>query len=264
MRPLVFCLLAPVLFLLQANPVSAEEKPVLVIASASNFRFVLEEIISTLPFPAKASYASTGKLSTQIQNGAPFDIFMSARSVDDHPELSRLITAQTMYSFNFAQGYLVAWSPKVPISALTQTLHESTRELKVAYANPKLARYGLAAQRSLAGMGIDPQQHLILKAESVSQVFQFAQRKVVDLAFVALSHIQGATLRRNLKVKTDHLKTISLAEADQLVHSVFLLKRGELNPLAKEFLNFLRSDQANATFEQYGYTSMHAKQGKAK
>src|SRR5690554_1194135 len=72
--------LSTIAFLVLANTVHAQEK--ILIAAASDLRFAMDSVISVFaenhPGKVGITYGSSGKLTEQIINGAPFDIFFSA------------------------------------------------------------------------------------------------------------------------------------------------------------------------------------------
>ena len=146
------------------------------------------------------SIASSGKLSTQIMHGAPYDIFLSADG--EHPQ--RLIDAglaQADSLFTYALGTLVLWRPHHPSTrgptnpSPTITADSLASARLIALASPRHAPYGRAAKESLIALGhwqtlIDNGR--LALAESVGQAWHFAASGNADLAFVALSQVKAA------------------------------------------------------------------------
>ena len=162
----------------------------LTVAVASNFVTTLEALAPE--FSAQTGIevvivsGSTGKLATQIQAGAPFDVFLSADDKATKALLGKNIGSD---EFTYAPGRLVIYAPK---HADAEALFTSQAFSHVAIANPKLAPYGVAAQQSLQELGFFYiLQSKIVMGENISQAFAMAETGNAELAFVAASQVAG-------------------------------------------------------------------------
>jgi molybdate transport system substrate-binding protein len=247
MKKLFFLLLAAGLaFAARAEKVT--------VAAAANFVYCLDEL--------KAGFAQTspgadvtvvtgasGSLVAQIENGAPYDVFLSADT--DYPQ--KLVQAgfagQNSVTV-FATGRLVLWAKRadVPLASLSEAVR-SPLVRKLALANPDTAPYGRAAREALkqSGLWADAQPKLVV-GENISQTLQFVDTGNADAGFVALSLLLSPKLRgagRYLEVPAElH---------GSLAHGAVLTKRGAENPAARRFLDFLSSDTARKILIAYGY-----------
>ncbi|HHQ14426.1 MAG TPA: molybdate ABC transporter substrate-binding protein [Chromatiales bacterium] len=192
----------------------------------------------------KFSIGSTGKLYSQIVNGAPYDLFLAA----DEQWTERLIQAGLAVEDSrttCAIGTLVLWSPDA--RRLTSHGPDVLRRgefRRLAIANPKLAPYGRAARETLRALGLwTALQARIVQAENVAQASAMAASGNAELAFIAGSvqapggshWIVPARLHRPIR------------------QQAVLLNRAAGNVAARGFLAYLRSDEAKARLVELGY-----------
>jgi len=221
------------------------------IAAATNLRYVLpalaEEFEQQTGYQLAVSYAASGTLTTQIQHGAPFEVFLSA-----NPDyVQRLIKAEFTEGkvVEYAQAQLALFAANhslldVDDSLLSlKTALEQGKLNKVAIANPKYAPYGQAARSELEKAGIwqQIQPHLLI-AENASQVVQFSLSTSVDAGFVPYAHIiqpQLASLGRFVKL-------------DVTLPQQAVLVRGA-SEYADQFLKFVQTERARMIFIKHGF-----------
>jgi len=163
------------------------------IAVAANFLGTLEKLA---PLFAHASgdtllpsAGSTGQLYTQITQGAPFDVFLSADAARPQRLQSQGLTVAGS-RFTYAIGTVVLWSPRAGAVA-GRTLREGGYRF-IGIANPANAPYGAAAQQVLTALGLWSrlnQDRKIVVGESITQTWQFAASGNDDMSFVALSQV---------------------------------------------------------------------------
>ncbi|MBN1253418.1 MAG: molybdate ABC transporter substrate-binding protein [Bacteroidales bacterium] len=218
------------------------------IAVASNLRFAIEEINSEFEKQTGKSVeiisASSGKLTAQITNGAPFDIFVSANKK----------YAQKLFDEGFSKenpeilcnGVLVLWSN----SAIEPELNELTQnsDLKaIAIANPQNAPYGIAAVEVLKATNIyDSIQSKLIFAESVLQLNQYIVNKAAQVGFTSKSIVLSNKLKNVGK----------WTEIDENLYSPieqFVLLLNENSNSAKVYKQFLFSDKSKSILIKYGY-----------
>jgi molybdate transport system substrate-binding protein len=156
-------------------------------------RFALEEAIARLAridsrLKVEATYGSSGNFHAQLQQRAPFDLYLSA-----DVEYPRDLVAKGIGSdsdlFVYATGRLVVWLPNrstLPIERDQLRALQSAR--RIAIANPRHAPYGRAAEAALRAAGIWSQvESRLVLGENVSQAAQFVQSGAADAGLVAKS-----------------------------------------------------------------------------
>jgi len=198
------------------------------------------------------SSGSTGKLYTQIINGAPFDIFLAANA----REPKRLEQAKAIVPgsrITYAIGRLVLWNNAIVNNngKSVSLLLSSPDIMRFTLANPKTAPYGLAAKQFLQSMQLwNSLRGKLIQAENVSQAFQFIQSKNVQLGFVALSQIKG--YRGNIK-KSDYW-LVPQKYYKPIEQQGVLLSHAATNAAARQFMDYLKSQEVKQLLqERYGY-----------
>jgi len=191
------------------------------------------------------STGSTGRLYAQILHGAPYDLFLAADT-----ERPRLLSesGHSEAPFTYALGQLVlvghASDPAPPGQRLARGEFR-----RLAIANPKTAPYGLAATHLLERLGLDPaSEGRIVRGESVLQAHQFVITGNADLGVVAHSLVA-------LDDGTPYV-TVDPGLYDPIRQDAVLLARGRDNPTALAFAAYLRSHEARAIIERYGYRTV--------
>ena len=256
-----FMLVIVCLFLMCASlPAKAEQAPLL--AAASSLRSLWPDLIAhyqkKFPEPApKASFASSGLLSTQILNGAPFELFLSAdaKSIAQLP--APLLGAEPQ---TFALGDLLLVAPRAGLlakdlsmqalaDAFTVTAHESdtaNADLKLAIANPQHAPYGIAAREALMAASLWPLPSAqILLAENAAQTLQFVSTGAVAAALIPRSLLPAVTAE---------LVSVAVPAStySAVRHTVVLLSGA--TPAANTFYQWLISEDAHQPLKAAGLT----------
>jgi molybdate transport system substrate-binding protein len=176
------------LILLLASCEKSNQQQVLKIAVAANMSFSMAEIIQSFELKhdikVEMSAASSGMLTSQIFNGAPFDVFISANM--DYPmELSKqgLATVPEVYAF----GKIIMATPsEFAFSKNWQEVLMSDEVKRIAIANPESAPYGIATLAALNNAGIyESLKEKVVLGESVAQVNQYLKTGAVDVAFTS-------------------------------------------------------------------------------
>jgi molybdate transport system substrate-binding protein len=212
------------------------------IAAAADLQPVLPRFLAE--YQAKtgvtvtAAYASSATLATQIVNGGPFDLFLSA----DIGFAQRVIDAglgTKNQPTPYAQGTLVLWERNdgpvhpITIDALTQSSVES-----VAIANPEHAPYGRAAVASLTSLHLLPAiQPKLRIAENIAQAAQFAESGNAQLGLISLTSASTSKLRSE-----GSFIEMPTASYPAIVQGAVVIKRtGENVQNAQAFLDYLLS-----------------------
>ena len=245
---LIRALLLLLLFI--ATPLRADE---IRIAAAADLRFALDEIISTFKRQhpnerIEVSYGSSGKFHSQIQNGAPFDLFFSAdiglpRSLAQAGQASGEVRP-------YAVGRIVLWRLGNDGTALS--LNDLTRPTitRIAIANPKHAPYGMRAVEALKAAKIwSSVENRLVYGENIAQTAQFVQTGNADVGIIALS------LAITPEFTATGRYTLIPAEMHAPLEQGFIvLKRAQNNPLAQKFADFFDSSSVRSILNRYGFT----------
>lgn len=236
--------------LLAVNTIAAAETTLA--AVASNFTKPMTEIAElfnkTTGHTAKLSFGSSGKIVSQLENGAPFEVFLAA---DEEKPLKLEQTGMAVAGgrFTYALGTLVLWSAKPGFVDEQGKILASGKFKHLALADPKMAPYGDAAIEVLKKMGLlEKLKPLLVLGENISQTHQFISTGNAELGFVALSQVIA-----DGKI-AEGSGWIIPADLHAPIHQdAVLMKTGEHNPAATALMAFLKSPQAAAVITKYGY-----------
>ena len=200
----------------------------------------------------KLSFGSSGNLTTQIQNGAPFDVFFSAD--EGYPaQLIEKDLAVKESLYRYAIGRLALWVPnhvavdvqKLGIQALLDPAVK-----KIAIANPQHAPYGRAAEAALKKLGVyDQIAGKLVLGENVSQTAQFVESGNAQAGMLALSH----ALSPSLKDK-GHYWTVPLDAYPTLNQAAVVLSKSKQPEMARKFLEFVRGPEGTSLLKRYGFS----------
>jgi molybdate transport system substrate-binding protein len=194
---------------------------------------------------ATLSFGASGQFYTQIANGAPFEVFLSADAErPTRAEAEGLAVAGTR--FTYATGRLVLWSTTPGLVDARGAVLAKGRFEKLAIADPKSAPYGLAAVETLTRLKLqDSLKPRIVTGSSITQTYQYVQTGAAELGFVALSQV--------INQPSGSRWLVPPANHTPIDQQAVLLKTGSSNPAAKAFLQFLKGAEAKAIIRRYGY-----------
>jgi molybdate transport system substrate-binding protein len=226
---------------------------VLRVAVAANAQFVVKALQADFRdktgIEIELISGSSGKLSAQIKNGAPYDFFLSADM--DFPN--------TLYKEGFglnkpkvyALGSLIVCSTTDLDINNWRSLLTSNKINKVAIANPTLAPYGKAAQQALVQYEVwNKIRSKIVFGESISQVNTYISTGTVSLGFTTEALVYESPDAKKLKwVKIDP-KFYGEIQQGMLILSH--AKKGNYDKAVK-FYNYLQSAAAKEIFKNNGY-----------
>jgi len=219
------------------------------VAVATNFIEVMERLAERFEeisgHAVLVSAASSSSHYAQIRNGAPFDIFFSADRM--RPELLEQEGAAIAGTrFTYAVGRLALWSPDPALVDDAGDVLASGEFRFLAIANPELAPYGAAARQVLERRGLwDGIQDRLVRGQDVGQTYAFVSSRNAELGFVALSQIQ----RPDAETKGSWW-LVPDSEHDPIEQQAVLLVD---TPAAREFLAFVRGEEARALIQRFGY-----------
>ena len=233
---------------------SAHAQPAtLTIAAASDLRFALDELLqsfrATRPgVRVDVVYGSSGKLSTQVRNGAPFDIFFSAdRAYAQELEVAGFTAGAPRL---YATGRLVAWSADAVLGRLSLddlVRHPSVK--RFAIANPDHAPYGQRAVEALRNRGLyDAVAPRLVLGDNINQAAQFVQTGAAQAGIVAYSLVLSPALAGQ-----GAWTLLPQAWHTPLEQAFVVTKRAAALSLAADFVRHLDLPASQALLQRYGF-----------
>lgn len=223
-----------------------ENQETLKIACAANMQLAMDSIARIFKedhnIQIDLTAASSGMLTAQIENGAPYDIFLSANM--SYPERlfnNGLTTKPKVY----AQGRLVfVCNKKESFRSIDEALNSNSIK-RIAIANNETAPYGMAANTYLERKGVDKaiNEKLVI-GESVGQVNQYITTNVVEGGFTSYSF--------KVKNNEDYLFfEVDPTQFDPINQGVVIINQNETTEKFVDYL--LSSEKCDAVLQHFGY-----------
>jgi len=224
------------------------------IALAANVSYAIDDLIKEFnqkhsDTKVKVILGSSGKLTAQINNGAPFDMFLSANM--KYPQALYKDGLSVDKPIVYAYGSLAYFSTKAQNFKDGIEFLNSPNIEKIAIANPKTAPYGKAGLEALKSADIlKSVKSKLVYAESISHVVSYTMT-AVDVGLVAKSSLFSSKMSR-------YKKDINWAEVNPKLYTpikqgMVILKRTQNIDGAKAFYHFILSKEARVIFKKYGY-----------
>lgn len=251
---------APALAVLMAivAPALAAAQP-LAVAAASDLQFALPAIADQFEKEtgrkAALTFGSSGNFFAQIQNGAPFDLFLSA-DVDYPRRLESQGLGVRGSLYRYATGRLVLWARSDSNIDLRQGLRvlESPGIVRVAIANPEHAPYGRAAVAALRHEQLfERVRPKLVMGENISQAAQFAQSGNAQVGILALS----LALSPALKASGTFVE-IPETLYPPIEQAAIVLSRARQEALARQFVDYLRRPGSLQILQASGFAGPRA------
>ncbi len=224
------------------------------VAAAADLQYALKEVAARFEHETgnrvKLTFGSSGNFYSQIANGAPFDVFLSADS--EYPK--RLIEAGAADRGSllvYGIGRIVLWAPNTSKLEVNQGLRVLLDPAvhKVALANPQHAPYGRAAVAALRHEGLyNKVSGKFVLGENISQTMHFIESGNVDAGFVALSLATAPPTQgkgRYWVVPQEFYPAIEQAAV--------VISHSARKKTALAFLEFLRRAEIVALMGRYGF-----------
>jgi molybdate transport system substrate-binding protein len=242
-----------------ALPSQAQQQP-LRIAAAADLQPVLPPILDQFQkakgIEAKATFQASAALTTLIQNGAPFDLFLSA----DMGFPKRLLDAgvadtgginPASAAVPYAHGTLVLWTRKDghwPHPSL-DTLRDPSLQ-RLAIANPERAPYGRAAIAALTSLKLaDALKSKFVTAENISQTAQFAETGNADAGLISLTSAKTEKLS-----SAGNYFVIPTSLYPSIEQGAVIIGKSTQRENARKFLDFLLSPAIQQELAKGGLT----------
>jgi molybdate transport system substrate-binding protein len=225
------------------------------VAAASDLTYAMNEIASNFEkatgCTVRLSMGSSGNFLTQIENGAPFDVFFSA-DIAYPKKLDAEGLAAPGSTYLYAIGKIVLWTrndSRVEVGKGFAALRDPAVK-KIAIANPEHAPYGRAAEEALRQSGVyDAVKDRLVLGENISQTAEFVESGNADAGILALSLVLSPAMKDKGRAWTipENLYT----PIQQGVVAV----RAAANPQgARQFLDYIKMPATAALLERYGFT----------
>lgn len=222
------------------------------IAAAADLKFAMDEIVAKFR-EANAKddvdviYGSSGKFYTQIQQGAPYDLYFSA-DIAFPREL-----AKSGFSFSevipYAFGRIVLWSATMEANKMSLDSLTSSKISHIAIANPKHAPYGKRAEEALRASRLwERVEPKLVYGENIAHTAQFVQTGNAQVGIIALS----LALNPALANKGGYWLIPDTLHAP-LEQAFIITKRAQGNDLAKKFADYMRSSATRTIMTKYGF-----------
>jgi molybdate transport system substrate-binding protein len=250
---LLACAAAALPLLLEAQPSKR-----LTIAAASDLQTVLPDIVRDFERSTSArvavSYGSSGTYFALIQNGAPFDVFLSA-DVDYPKRLAETGAADPNTLRVYATGHLVLWARRDRNLDLRRGLVALTdaRVRRVALANPKYAPYGRAAVAALRSARLyDALQPKFVTGESLTQAAQLVESGNADVGVLSRSLALGPVLTAE-----GSYVDIPSSLHPPIDQAAVVVTSSRDGALARSFIAFLSGGEATRHLRRFGFSPPH-------
>ncbi len=230
------------------------QQPAVRVAAAADLRFAMAELTKAFHDKTGATvdvtYGSSGNFFSQIQSGAPFDLFFSA-DMDYAKKLVEAGLADGTILYQYAIGRIVIWLPpetKLDVAHATWNVLLDATVKKVAIANPEHAPYGRAAvsamRRAKVYDGVKPK---LVLGENISQAAQFVQSGNAQAGIVALS------LALSPGMKDGKYWLIPADMHPSIEQAAVVLSAAKKKDGARGFLGFVQSADARQILTRFGF-----------
>jgi len=232
----------------------ARSQTVLHVAAAADLEPVLPPILSSFQHATGirvvATYQASATLTAQIENGAPFDLFLSA----DMGYPRRLVDAaiaEPASLATYARGTLVLWRRKdSSLPPLSIPLFRDPALKRLAIADPDRAPYGRAAVAALTRLHVyDQLKPRIVTAENVAQAAQFVESGNAQAGLISLT----LALTPQLKSSGEYW-IMPRGLYPPIEQGVVVIRRTKQQAAAQQLLNYLLASDAQAQFAKSGLT----------
>jgi molybdate transport system substrate-binding protein len=224
------------------------------VAAAADLKFALDALDAQYEKQTgkkiDVSYGSSGNFFAQIQNGAPFDLLLSA-DIEYPRKLEAAGLAEPGTLYEYAVGRIVIWMPADARADLAKLGWKALLEPgveRIAIANPEHAPYGRAAVAALRNAGVYEQVlRRLVYGENIAQAAQFVASGSAQAGILALSLAVSPPMRagKRWEIPADMHPSIE--------QGAIILKSSKDKEGARAFLAFLKSDAGRRILESYGF-----------
>ncbi|MBU1564557.1 MAG: molybdate ABC transporter substrate-binding protein [Proteobacteria bacterium] len=222
------------------------------VAAAADLKFAMTEIVAAFKIvnpidEIEVIYGSSGKFHTQIQQGAPYDLYFSA-DIAFPQDLAKKGFADAGVRPH-AFGRIVLWSNSLDAAKMTLADLTDKKIKRIAIANPKHAPYGRRAEEALRAAGLwGKVESKLVYGENIVQAAQFVQTGNAQVGILALSLAQSADLasKGGFFLISDNLHK-------PLEQGYIITKRAKRNAAANRFADYIGGSDARKIMAAYGF-----------
>ena len=245
-------ILALCLFVISGVNLAVAEEITIAAASDLNFAFrdIVAEYEKSTGNHVRLSLGSSGNFFSQIQNGAPFDLYFSADIAYPRKlEEAGLTVPGSLYPY--AVGRIVMWTgheSHIDVTQGFEALREPTVK-KIAIANPKHAPYGHAAVAAMEYFKVsDRVKDKLVLGENISQAAQFVESGTADVGILALSLALAPPMQA-----AGHYWEVPADAYPPIEQGAVMLMGGKNQESAKAFLSFIQGAEGQTIMKRYGF-----------
>lgn len=245
----IACLLLAVMLVSGCTGAQQSPSHPFTVAAASSMQRPLEAIGKA--FTQKTgqavtfSFGATGTLAAQIEQGAPFDLFLAANESTPTQLLDKKLLESGSVK-RYATGQIVlaiAKSTAIPVTTFEDLTKPEVRRISIA--NPDQAPYGQAAVEALKAAGIwEKVQSKIVMGENIRQAAQFVESGNAEVGLLARSDAGSAALT---------ITPVPASLYTPIQQALGIVKGSPYEAVAKQFAQFLASTEATGILEQFGF-----------
>jgi molybdate transport system substrate-binding protein len=249
MKKIVFCILA----LIFVMSLGAQEK--VSVAAAANISSVSEPLKAVFAknnpdYEIEFTFGASGALITQILNGAPFQVYLSADMGFPQKLVDADMTAGPVKPY--AVGKLIFLTVENLDLSHGMSVLLDPGVAQFAGINPETSPYGRAAEQALKNAGIyDRVKGKLVIAQTVTQALQFILTSA-DAGFVNKSALYSKDVKPWDKEGT-HWFQVDPKLYPPIEQGFVVMKSAASFPAVLAFSRFLLSAEAQAVFEAFGY-----------
>jgi len=252
MKRILFLLLLTVMLFSCGDTTTKDDQP-LRVATAANLQYAIDPLVAAFEKAndqkVEIILGSSGKLSAQIIESAPYDIFLAADQTYPKTIADQSLTLNKPQTY--ARGELVLWTTSID-STLDLTILDLSKINHFAIANPAIAPYGKAAEAALKHYGwFEQLSKKLVLGESIAQTNQFIMNGNAELGFTSRSSLMGSPLQGKGTWTTLNEKSYPSIRQDLVV--LKKAKERGMDKAAWSFVKFLHSPTAQEILIQHGY-----------
>ncbi len=225
------------------------------IAVAANVSYAIDELKAEFmkrhpDIKVRVALGSSGKLTAQIRNGAPYGLFMSANM--KYPQALYKDKIALTKPLVYAKGALALLSVKQREFSQGLNLLKDKSIKKIAVANPKTAPYGIAAKEAMLNAGVYSElKSKFVYGESISQTVSYAVT-AAEIGIISKSSLYSSKMK-HFKENSNWI-SLDTSLYKPIQQGIVLLKEAKDIKEYQEFYDFILSQEAKSIFVKYGYT----------
>ncbi|MGE4295502.1 MAG: molybdate ABC transporter substrate-binding protein [Campylobacterales bacterium] len=217
------------------------------VAAAASYRNALEELITHYDNKVNLIFNASGKFYHQIEQGAPFDVFMAADM--KYPQEAVKNGYAAGEAIPTVENRLILWSRTIDVSKGMKVLQDK-KVKKIAIANPKTAPLGERAVESLKYAKIyETIESKLVYGESISQATHFVESGAAEVGITGFSVVANI-----INEGKGQYFMLDPKSHKSMIYGTVVLKNSKQPEAAKRFVAFLKSPKAAEVFKKHGLT----------